>query len=133
MTTTDVAQLRLAQAIFHGSSFVPLLLYHMKLSDDQPKFPATISYSIRHGVPRWAHHAIWLAGWAVMLRMIRGPAGDASVRAFGYQMVATGVVAVILCPLGQGKTSDRVHFFTSGMCVDVHCVLRPLPSPKILT
>eukprot|EP00947_MAST-08B_sp_MAST-8B-sp1_P005646 g5646.t1 len=124
LTAADLRTLHRAQAVFHLSTFLPLVLYHCKTSDEKPKFPATISYTIRHGLPRWTQHGLWLLGWGLMLKVLRGQASDRLTRLFGAQMVLTGIVAVIFCPLGQGKLSDKVHFVASGAyMVDHHFLL----------
>lgn len=123
LTADDWLALRRARDTFHASSFVPLLLYHA--FDENAKFPATISYSIRKGFPRLAHHAIWLAGWAQMAAIIRRR-GDSVTRLFAAQMLATGVVAVICCPLGRGRLSDKIHFIASGLYMVDHHVLLSL-------
>mmetsp|Transcript_125404 Transcript_125404/g.287255 ORF Transcript_125404/g.287255 Transcript_125404/m.287255 type:complete len:192 (+) Transcript_125404:19-594(+) len=110
LTRADVRSVVLARNLFHASTFVPLALYHLKLSDDCPKFPATISYSIRKGVPRVAHHVLWLMGWAVMIKLFR-KRGDRWARYFAAQMISTGILAVIVCPLGQSAFRNKVHFF----------------------
>ena len=49
----DLATLKLSRNIFHGSTIIPFLLYHLRLSDAKPLFPATISHTIRKGPPRY--------------------------------------------------------------------------------
>ena len=65
----DLATLKLSRNIFHASTFLPFLLYHLRLSDEKPLFPATISHTIRKGPPRWAQHALWLAGWGALMKI----------------------------------------------------------------
>lgn len=48
-TPESVANLNLARNLFHACNFIPLVLYHLRLSDPVPRFPHTISYSIRKG------------------------------------------------------------------------------------
>jgi hypothetical protein len=48
-TPASVANLNLARNLFHACNFIPLVLYHLRLSDSVPRFPHTISYSIRKG------------------------------------------------------------------------------------
>ena len=82
-----------------ANSFIPLILYHMRLSEPNPLFPATISHSIRKGIPKLVHHIIWLLGWACMLRVIAGN-GDILHTIFAIKMVVTGVIAVMIYPVG---------------------------------
>jgi hypothetical protein len=49
----DVARLEVGQALFQCSLFVPGFLYHVcHASDDPPRWPCTISWSIRRGAPK---------------------------------------------------------------------------------
>ena len=64
----DVALLRLAQRLFLGNNALSLVLYYgLEASPDgragTTKFPATISWTIRRGLPKWTNLALWSAGW----------------------------------------------------------------------
>ena len=67
LTARDEELLRSARRLYHACSVVPCLLYYLRTSESPTKFPATISFTIRKGVPRWTHHALWLAGWVLRL------------------------------------------------------------------
>jgi hypothetical protein len=59
LTPRAVRQLHRARALFHLCSALPCALYYLGASERPTKFPATISFTIRKGPPRWAHHAVW--------------------------------------------------------------------------
>jgi len=59
LSPSDVAQIRKARDYFHLTSLIPLILYYLKTSEERTKFPATISFTIRKGIPRAAHHVLW--------------------------------------------------------------------------
>ena len=110
-SSLNKTRIRLARFIFHCSTAVPFVLYHLRTSESRPLFPHTISWSIRKGWPRLAQHVLWLLGWATFFSALRRT--GRSVRLFAAQMVATGIVATIICPVGRGPVSDKVHFVAS--------------------
>lgn len=119
----DVATLRSAQQLFHASIWVPAILYYVcRLSDDPPRFPCTISWSIRRAAPRHTQHALWLAGWWQVCRVVLAQ-GDVVGTAFASSMVLTGVVAVMLCPVGISPFFDAVHYVAAGIYMVDHFVL----------
>jgi hypothetical protein len=109
LTARDKSAIKLARNIFHASQYVPCLLYYAGTSELQPRFPATISHTIRKGVPKIVHHVIWLIGWYIWYGVLRRR-GTSSFRLFAQQMVGTGIVTTFICGVGQGKISNRVHF-----------------------
>eukprot|EP00658_Telonema_sp_P-2_P060780 TRINITY_DN49601_c0_g1_i2.p1 TRINITY_DN49601_c0_g1~~TRINITY_DN49601_c0_g1_i2.p1 ORF type:complete len:241 (+),score=53.93 TRINITY_DN49601_c0_g1_i2:50-724(+) len=115
-------RLRTARNWFHASQFLPLVLYYLGSSERPTKFPATISFTIRKGLPKWIHHLIWLRGWAHFYAILRRR-GSASLRAFCLQMVATGVVCTFICAIGQSEKMDKVHFLTAGLYMLDHILL----------
>lgn len=124
-----------AQRLFISTSAVPLLLYYLRLSEPVPLFPATISWTIRKGVPRWTHHSLWLAGWAVFLSVFL-KRGDVRLKIFALQMFATGFICVILCPIGRGGLQEKVHAVTAGVYMaDHHVAFRILdvPAPHVFS
>mmetsp|Transcript_40703 Transcript_40703/g.117792 ORF Transcript_40703/g.117792 Transcript_40703/m.117792 type:complete len:237 (-) Transcript_40703:71-781(-) len=130
LCASDVRRLRIAQAIWQSSMVVPPALYYLKTSDPTPLFPATISWTIREGVPRLAHHSLWLAAWCLCLSVVQRR-GDWRGRAFSWQMLATGVVCVILCPLGSDGLRERIHTWTAAAyMMDHHLFLRAFGVPS---
>jgi hypothetical protein len=67
LTVSDVQQVGTARQLFLTTALLPGALYYLGFSPDgrRPKFPATISFTIRAGLPKIVHHIIWLAGWYV--------------------------------------------------------------------
>lgn len=133
----DRQALKLSRNIFHASTFLPLLLYHLRTSEAKPLFPATISHSIRKGPPRWTQHALWLAGWGLLMKTFWRPAGPPhltdgrgkkaltsaelrNLRIYSSCMFLCGVISIIVCPLGKSKKTDRTHFFTAGTYIACH-------------
>ena len=105
--------MRTGQLCFYATFVVPTLIYYCAPAwlrpDPSPRFPATISYTIRRGLPKWVHHTIWLGGWHCVLGAHAGPARPLG-RAFLCQMVATGVVATVLAPCGHTVPLDALHY-----------------------
>lgn len=98
LTPEDVTQISLARDIFHSSWVVPLLLY--LVLEKHIVLPTSISWTIRTGFPRAAHHATWLVGWLLFLHVLIQQS-SLVVGLFALQMFLTGIVAVILFPLGR--------------------------------
>lgn len=115
----DVRRLRVARACWFGTMFVPPALYYAGLGREKPVFPATISWAAREGIPKWGHHVFWLAGWATFYSVVHRR-GDALLRAFSLQMIATGVVSIILCPVGCHGTQDVVHSISAAAYMADH-------------
>lgn len=129
LTSADVDQIRLARNIFLTVNVVPILLYYMRTSEAKPKFPATISFCIRKGIPKYAHNLIWLAGWAAMYNVIHRRGGKFE-KLFAVQMIMTGIITVFICALGQGALSDKIHFYGAGLYMVDHYVLFKLLATK---
>ena len=109
-----------AKRLFVLSSVLPPFFYYG--GTGTKKFPATISFTIRKGVPRFVHHALWIAGWYKMSKVVRG-AGNRMTKLFALQMFATGITSVVLCPLGKSETRNRIHAITAAMYMLDHFVL----------
>ena len=108
-TEQDIRQLHRARLLFHACSIVPCALYYAGASERPTKFPATISFTIRKGLPRLAHHVIWLTGWACMGDVLRR-AGSPFIQKFAAAMLATGVWTTIIFRLGSSALGDVFHF-----------------------
>ena len=52
LRASDHAVLSSVRVLWLCAQFVPMVAYYCKASDAHPKFPATISWTIRRGVPR---------------------------------------------------------------------------------
>jgi hypothetical protein len=125
LTPRDARRLHQARALFHMCSVLPCALYYLGTSERPTKFPATISFTIRKGPPRWAHHAIWCAGWALMGDVMRR-AGSGWVQRFSASMFATGIWTVVVFRLGHGLASDVAHFLGAAAYMIDHKVLSRL-------
>ena len=123
LTQEDTWLLRLARRLFHASTLVPLVLYHCRVSDAQPLFPATISHTIRWGKPRLVNFVFWISGWSVMLFVVGTRAESWLVVAFAWQMVLTGIACTQLCPSGSGGVREQVHVVLAAIYMaDHHCL-----------
>jgi len=130
LTPSDVNRIALARNLFHLTAILPPCLYYFSRFgvDNPPKFPATISYTIRAGLPKWLHHLIWSSGWFAMYGLFHRY-GDTRLRVFALQMFCTGVVTTAVCSLGKSKLHDQIH--SLGACLymlDHHVLFRILDS-----
>ena len=97
----------------------PIVLYYLKTSENPTKFPATISFTIRKGIPRFVSNGFWLLGYGLFLRIIWKNGGLLS-KIFAGIMFSTGFLANIIFPLGRGK--DKLHFLFSLIYMLAHVV-----------
>ena len=109
------------QCFFYLCFVLPTFVYYVaKVPDPRPRFPATISWTIRKGPAKWCHHFLWSVGWAYVLRAFwNRPLG----LIFATQMAATGVVAIVLAPCGHTKLMDTVHYTTAAVYIFDHVPL----------
>jgi len=126
LSADSIVEIRTARLLFLASQAAPACMFYgpwlLSQTSTPPMFPATISRTIASGPPRWAHHFFWLIGWVIMSRvLLRG--GELRVKAFAVQMFFTGVVAVILCPVGRSPLLDHVHVAASAAYILDHFVL----------
>lgn len=131
LTDEDVDQIVLARTIFQLNAVIPAGLYYFTRygRDPIPKFPATISYTIRLGLPKWVSHLGWSAGWYLMYRVIQRR-GDQLLKAFSMQMFATGIVTTAICPLGKSELGDTIHAMAACLyMLDHHALFRILDAP----
>jgi hypothetical protein len=110
------ADLRDAQRFFLSTFALPTLAYYLGA---ERTFPATISWTIRAGWPKWLHHVLWLSGWAYTVRAV-SRAETAAGLVLCAVMVAVGVVAVVLAPIGISARTDRVHNAASLVYILLH-------------
>jgi len=57
-----------------------------------------------------------------MFRVVRG-AGNRMVKLFALQMFTTGIISVVLCPLGKSEMRNKIHAITAAMYMIDHFVL----------
>jgi hypothetical protein len=123
LTALDVADVAKARDIFNGMTVVTTALYYLGTSESAPKFPATISWTIRKGLPKKVNHLLWTWGWWTMYGVF-ARAGDGLSLLFILQMFATGIVTTCLAPVGQGGGwLDQVHFVGALLYMLDHIVL----------
>lgn len=110
------ADLQDAQRFFLAACALPTLAYYLGA---ERTFPTTISWTIRAGWPKWLHHVLWLSGWSFTVRAVsRAETADGIVLC--VVMVAVGVVAVVLAPIGISARTDRVHYASSLVYIMLH-------------
>lgn len=130
LTEDDIADVRRARAIFLSSSAVSWMLYYGRISEARPKFPATISWTIRRGTPRYVSLALWLAGWRLMLKVFWAAAGHAT-KVYALQMFSTGLLMQVAFPLGESKLKDGVHAVLAGLyMLDHHALFYYVNTPR---
>ena len=134
----DLRYLKLARLFFHGCSVLPAVVYYgigvrhrrrpssnatlARGIDTPPKFPASISFTIRKGLPRYTQFVLWAAGWSCLGNVIYKH-GSTSLRRFLLHMIGTGLWTTQLFPLGNGALSDAAHFLGAGIYMVEHIVL----------
>jgi hypothetical protein len=123
----DVQDIRLARYLFHACSIVPPLLYYFGTTpiDSPSKFPASISFTIRKGPPKHAQLLLWVAGWAMLGRVIRR-AESTLLQKFTLKMILTGIWTTQLFRLGRNTFSDAMHFGGAGIYMLDHIVFLKL-------
>lgn len=123
VTDEDLRDAKLARILFHSCFLVPPFLYYVCGAVERPaKFPASISFTIRKGLPKLVHLLLWTAGWAVMGRILRRGA-PSSLRRFAAQMYATGLWTTQLFSLGRGAASDAAHLAGAALYMVDHVAL----------
>ena len=121
LAPVDIAQVALARDVFQASWILPLGLYF--LFEPAPrKWPITISWTIRKGVPKLVHHACWLSGWLLFVAA-GARVGDTLVTAFLVSMFVTGALSVILCPIGVSPLKDKIHWVASLLYMVDHAIV----------
>ena len=121
LSTNDVAAIRTARDIFIASQIVPTVVYFA--FDASPKFPCSISFSVRRGTPRALQEVSWLYGWWLMANVMLSAQG-AFVPFFTIQMFVTGFIGVCIFRLGDGsRLTALVHQYAAGLYMLDHIVL----------
>ena len=52
--------------------------------------------------------------------------GNALQIVFSVKMILVGITAVMVCPVGQGELSDKIHFFASAVYMIDHVFMGQL-------
>jgi len=122
LTEEDIELLIVASRCFLMTFILPAFMYYGGMSEIHPKFPSSISYTIRKGPARWAHHMTWAPGWAAWGTVFAR--GNDTVRLFGAWMFVMGLGAVCVFPLDMhGRIADLGHFFCAIHYIFGHAVL----------
>ena len=120
LSDADGRLVSLAKDLFLISLFAPLILYYVAGPDAGiPRFPVTISWTIRKGPPKWIQHAVWLSGWAVLL-FLHFKTGDAVGFTFALQFVFVGIQALVVHPVGVNWRVSKVHHQASAVYILDH-------------
>ena len=124
LTKKDARLIKSAQRIFLSNVLINLILYYQGYGVDgnNTKFPATISYTIRGGLPLYTNLLVWTAGWRQMMRVWFSK-GDQIARTFAVQMYLVGFSTVYVFPVGQGGWKDQVHGILAGLYFIYHGVM----------
>ena len=121
LTPADLASMGFARDLFQASWAVPLAIY-AALEPRPRRFPMSISWTIRKGVPKLVHHILWLSGWALLAATLMRT-GDVFVARFALQMFATGALTVIICPLSGRRVQDAIHWVSALVYMCDHVVM----------
>ena len=123
LTERDIRDVKRARTLFHLCSVLPPILYYWFSNVDRPKpkFPASISHTIRKGAPQQLQMTIWTCGWYLLSGVICRN-GSSMLKKFTLQMYMTGVVTTTICALGQNVIKDAVHFAGAGVYMIQHVV-----------
>lgn len=116
--------------LFVLSQWAPFLLYysgfHSEPEPHGPTFPATISHTIRKGIPKWGHHCFWFIGWYKVLKALeaRGAGLGTKLRcAFAFSQ---GVAACVIFGLSHDKVSNQIHAAAAALYMYEHLFLMKL-------
>ena len=121
LSVNDVAAIRTARNIFIVSQILPTVAYFA--FDASPRFPCSISFSVRRGLPRVLQEASWLYGWWLMANVMLS-AQSAFISFFTMQMFITGFIGVCIFRLGDGsRLTALIHQYAAGLYMADHVVL----------
>ena len=127
MTRADL--LVLAQRIFIVNQLLNFPLYYLPGvrnllgGDGEAKFPCSISWMTRRGLPRLNCLILWNVGWYFLVRAV---AADETLGRliFTLQMYATGFVTVVLTPMMGSDvamgSADALHCYSAMLYVLDH-------------
>lgn len=138
-TSHQASLLERARLIFIVEQLIIFPLYYLpglrgRLGGDvSPRFPCSISWMTRKGLPRAVTLVLWCWGWALMVRAYFMD-GDASAMrahdwwraAFMLQMFGTGFVAVVVTPMKGADVAlgaaDKLHCYAAMLYVFDHVI-----------
>lgn len=124
-TAQDAKELALSQKYFMLAQWVPCVMYYLRLGrDSKPQFPATISFTIRQGLPKYAHHVFWTLGWLKIGHLIRNARTDVKFRALATYI--HGILTVVIFHLSEDKFKNKLHGVFAGLYMAEHWFLMRL-------
>ena len=129
LTGEDVREMHSAKRIFLSNSFIPAVIYYLGFGIDgksKTKFPATISWTIRGGLPKYVHFVLWSYAWSKFFRVLVRVAkvtGDSFIKKFAAQMYATGVAVTMISSVGKSEFHDKIHFVGAFLYMIDHHIL----------
>jgi len=148
ITSKDMKTLKLARLWFHLCSLIPMFVYYyFGVIDKPPKFPATISFTIRKGITKKLSFVTWIIGWSCVYNVIQRRCGgrpsslfssllpklycnstttkpsSSLITNFITCMIGTGLWTTQLFPIGRDTLSDVFHFCGASIYMIQHIVL----------
>lgn len=109
LTPEDIVTMKFGRYCFILSLLAPAIVYFSGFGpDEEPKFPCTVSHSIRGGLPWLTNQIFWIPGWYVNLKIINAKGPD-FMKFFCHQMVATGLVMSAFFPIGKTRFKNKMH------------------------
>lgn len=126
--SADGRHFMIAKCLWHATVFLPFILYLIGWANDaNPRFPVTISWTVRTGVGRIVFHMCWVIGWLNFLQPLLRHRSACGANLFAsLQMWGTGVVAISLSPVGISDAIDLRHYVTSGKYMVDHAIMMAL-------
>jgi len=116
ITPYDLVWFKISRNFLLSAVFLPTFLYYLGFGEKSPKFPASVSHIIRHGVPRWANVIMFLLA-ALSLQIPVNRIGDVRIYFWLYYLLSTGFVWNVLCPNGRGFVTDIIHVIAVFLCL----------------
>lgn len=107
-----------------------MLLYYMGASEQQLKFPASLSYTTSRGLPRFVCLAFWLLGWFLFLTILdiqwslNGK--DLALFLFAAQMLVTAGISAWSNKPNQTRKYDLIHMGAAALYIVDHILLMEL-------
>jgi len=123
---TELQLLRAAQTYFVVAQFLPQAVYFLGFGADRdkPVFPATISFTIRDGLPKQLHHLFWVIGWLHIAALMRK--AKAALQFRTLMMFLNGVFGVVIYNLSFNKSRNRLHGLFAAIYMVEHIFLMRL-------
>jgi hypothetical protein len=94
----------------------------MRSSEQQLKFPASLSYTTSHGLPRFVCLAFWLLGWFFFLSILDLNT-DLAILVFAAQMLVTAGISAWSNKPNQTRKHDLIHMAAAGLYILDHILL----------